>query len=412
MQENNENIGTILFVDDEKFILDLMKDFLADSPFHILTAQSPTRALDILQSVHVHLVVSDYSMPDMNGAEFLNAVKTRYPHIRRILVSGYMNTMDAVVRLHENTAIAVYDKPWDFSTLKQQLQNALTLCQLLHNAGLLTLINTTAHLPTLPTLYEKYQTAVQDGASMQVLARLIRVDPSVSAEVVRLANSAFLGHQQVKTLDQAMVKVGLNAVQYILLSVLLVDQMEWTPAQREALPEIFQEFALTNYGVTALYQELYREALPAELSVVGLIYQIGRILLLGPNWSQYQAAESYRRDQPGTIFIEAEEARGYTGQSSAELSSYLLAWWNFSPDLVQLAREYRTPDSVQEPYQTIARLVLVIEQIVSQITHGTSPDNIELPHVSGINLTGSIHQEIVLSLTERYKKLQNVFHQV
>ena len=79
---------TILCVDDEETALFLRKAVLQKFGFEVITANSGRRALDILASEQVDLVLSDLLMPEMPGTELAKAVKQRYPNLPVVVVSG------------------------------------------------------------------------------------------------------------------------------------------------------------------------------------------------------------------------------------------------------------------------------------------------------------------------------------
>jgi len=80
---------TVLVVDDEPLIVDLLKDFLQLERYRVLTAGNAEEALDILKEESVNVVVSDIGLPGMTGTGLLAKVKTYYPLIPVILITGF-----------------------------------------------------------------------------------------------------------------------------------------------------------------------------------------------------------------------------------------------------------------------------------------------------------------------------------
>jgi PAS domain S-box-containing protein len=80
---------SILYVDDEEALLDLGKIFLErDGTMAVETLTSAAAALDRIKSVPFDVVISDYQMPDMDGIEFLKAVRARFSDLPFILFTG------------------------------------------------------------------------------------------------------------------------------------------------------------------------------------------------------------------------------------------------------------------------------------------------------------------------------------
>lgn len=68
---------TILIVDDEYLIADILGMALEDEGFNVVTANSARKGLDILERDRPSLVITDYMMPGMNGAEFAREIRSR-----------------------------------------------------------------------------------------------------------------------------------------------------------------------------------------------------------------------------------------------------------------------------------------------------------------------------------------------
>jgi len=86
-----ENAGsTILIVDDDYEIREMISDFLRDSEYYnVLEAENGKQALEILKNHKTDLVISDINMPEMKGFDLLKEIKERYPLIKRVLITAY-----------------------------------------------------------------------------------------------------------------------------------------------------------------------------------------------------------------------------------------------------------------------------------------------------------------------------------
>jgi CheY-like chemotaxis protein len=86
-----ENLGQaalILCVDDEENPLILRKLVLQKAGYEVIVANSGKQALEILATRTVDLVLSDLLMPGMTGAQLARQIKTAYPRLPVVLVSG------------------------------------------------------------------------------------------------------------------------------------------------------------------------------------------------------------------------------------------------------------------------------------------------------------------------------------
>ncbi len=105
---------TVLFVDDEERVLSCLKGGLLDEPYKTLFAKSGKEALEILEQNVVHVIVTDMRMPEMSGLELLRAVKEEYPHIIRMVLSGYTQVTTLLTAINQGEIFRFITKPWDF----------------------------------------------------------------------------------------------------------------------------------------------------------------------------------------------------------------------------------------------------------------------------------------------------------
>ncbi len=84
-----EETTKILVVDDEEFILDILVRVLEREGYQVISTQSPLKALSLLESFNVGVVISDISMPEIDGIELLKRIKARYPNMPVMLISGH-----------------------------------------------------------------------------------------------------------------------------------------------------------------------------------------------------------------------------------------------------------------------------------------------------------------------------------
>jgi CheY-like chemotaxis protein len=78
----------ILCVDDEENSLILRKLVLEKWGYAVMTAGSARRAMEIVTSQHIDLVLSDQLMPDETGTELAKRIKANRPDLPVVLVSG------------------------------------------------------------------------------------------------------------------------------------------------------------------------------------------------------------------------------------------------------------------------------------------------------------------------------------
>lgn len=81
---------TILFVEDEFLIAMVAVEMISDLGYEVLEASTASRALEILSSdLPVDLLITDYSMPQMTGAELVKAARDLRPGLPVLIATGY-----------------------------------------------------------------------------------------------------------------------------------------------------------------------------------------------------------------------------------------------------------------------------------------------------------------------------------
>ena len=117
---------TVLLVEDEEALRELIHEFLETSGYRVLVASDPARAIEAAR-VHegaIHLLLTDISMPTMNGRELARRVKELRPEIRVLYMSGYGEDAMAHGGVPEPGALLIL-KPFSQEALARKLREAL-----------------------------------------------------------------------------------------------------------------------------------------------------------------------------------------------------------------------------------------------------------------------------------------------
>jgi PAS domain S-box-containing protein len=105
--------GRVLVVDDLDLLRDFTRNFLEAAGLTVLVASQGAEALEILEQTAepVDILFTDYSMPGMDGIELIERVSARWPRIRLVLASGYLD--DTVLNKLAALEVSVLSKPYD-----------------------------------------------------------------------------------------------------------------------------------------------------------------------------------------------------------------------------------------------------------------------------------------------------------
>jgi DNA-binding NtrC family response regulator len=120
----------ILLVDDEDAIRESLTAVLEREGYRVHGAEGGEEALRILKEHPIQLVISDYSMPNMSGVEFLKLVRERYPSVVRIMLTGDPNPEVIIRSINEGEVYRFIRKPWDNTMLRVTVYFAFETIQL------------------------------------------------------------------------------------------------------------------------------------------------------------------------------------------------------------------------------------------------------------------------------------------
>lgn len=123
---------TVLFVDDEAPILSALRRLFRPCGYRLLQAGGGAEALALMATQPVDLVVSDMRMPGMDGAEFLQRVRERWPQTQRVVLSGYADIGSTIAAINRGAIHRYVAKPWDDQELQEVVSEALQRCALEH----------------------------------------------------------------------------------------------------------------------------------------------------------------------------------------------------------------------------------------------------------------------------------------
>lgn len=115
----------LLLVDDEISILSSLCRVFRKEGYEILVTDNPAEALDVLRREKVHVILSDYRMPGMDGVSLLNEAMKLQPDAIRMILSGYAESSVIISAINDGGAYKFITKPWEDDLLKVEVKHAI-----------------------------------------------------------------------------------------------------------------------------------------------------------------------------------------------------------------------------------------------------------------------------------------------
>ncbi|HEY3802650.1 MAG TPA: HD domain-containing phosphohydrolase [Kofleriaceae bacterium] len=114
----------VLLIDDERLIRDLTAEMLVDAGYHVESADTAERGLELLAQWEPDIVVSDVLMPGLSGLELLEAVRNRRASLPVVLVTA-AGTYDILTEALAQGAAGLVTKPFTAGQLTRAIEDAI-----------------------------------------------------------------------------------------------------------------------------------------------------------------------------------------------------------------------------------------------------------------------------------------------
>jgi DNA-binding NtrC family response regulator len=114
---------SIFYLDDEIVLTDIFREMFSDE-YDVLTAATLSEARRILSESAPDIIISDWSMPEISGIEFLREAAELYPDSFRIMLTGFANAGDLIKEISAGLIQFFISKPWSEEQMRKALERA------------------------------------------------------------------------------------------------------------------------------------------------------------------------------------------------------------------------------------------------------------------------------------------------
>ncbi len=369
-------MNTILFVDDESYMLELMRMNFSKK-YDVLTAQNGLEALEIIRKNRVDLIVTDIKMPKMDGMELLRIVRDQFD-IPVIIITAF-GTIENAVEAIKKGAYDYITKPVNLEDLETKIdrsiayvnikrENSILRERIKRSSNIITksekILKILDKIPQYANLDLPILILGESGTGKELIARAIHdqsprctgpfMAVNMSAIPVELFESEFFGYEQGAFTGANSRKIG--KFEAANGGTLFLDEIGDMPLEDQAkLLRVLQDFKITRLGSVEERKIDFRlisaTNKPLEKMVddkkfrEDLYYRINVIRIEIPPL----------RERPEDIEILAEHYMNrYAEQMKKNVKS-------ISPKAMEMLKTYRWPGNVRELQNVILRAVLNAE---------------------------------------------------
>jgi putative nucleotidyltransferase with HDIG domain len=259
------------------------------------------------------------------------------------------------------------------------------------------------NLPTLPTIVAKMIELVDNPKTQtKTLAKLISNDQSLTARILKMANSSYYGlSREISTVDTAIVVMGYNAVKEMGLSLSVFDPFKNMGSLNRFDIQKYWEHSV---GVGTTAKAISRKYLPsdsAEMFVAGLLHDIGKMILI-----QYMPQDFYSvldfMEENNIPFFEAEKE--ILGITHGEIGYMIAERWNLPEKIGNIIRFHHSPIDAPEEFAAQTAIIDTADALCHYSNVGNKKhriDNLAIPKVIAMfDADSSFSDSDILELQE------------
>ncbi|HEC18654.1 MAG TPA: HDOD domain-containing protein [Gammaproteobacteria bacterium] len=233
-------------------------------------------------------------------------------------------------------------------------------------------------LPAMPTLAQKIiQLNANPYAHAEDLAKLVEKDPSLTAQIVRYAQSPFYGYQgKVASVRQAISRVlGYDMVMNISLGVAAARPFKVPPDGPLGLNAFWRDATYSAALCQALCNVAPREKRPrpGTAYLAGLLHNFGFLLLGHLFPKEFAVLNKAVRNEPETPIVALEKR--LIGATHMEMGAWLMEAWNMPTEIITVQQEHHNPD-YDGPHANYVHVVALADHLLKGLDMGDAESDV------------------------------------
>lgn len=236
------------------------------------------------------------------------------------------------------------------------------------------LLNDRLKLPALPSIFSEINEAIQNPrCSGKDIAAIVSKDPSLSATLLKIVNSAYYGFsEKVESLQFAAMALGTRQVGALALGITVVNYFKGISDKRINMQSFWRHSIACAITAQTLAAHI-KGAVPERVFIGGLLHDIGRLVFLTAFPDEYDLLLS-KSQVPGSFLYQLEPA--HFGYTHARFGCMLAETWNFSDGVSKLILHHHDDFKTVPPVEIA--IVSFSNWLVNAVGIGFSGEN-ELP---------------------------------
>jgi len=259
------------------------------------------------------------------------------------------------------------------------------------NSNLSEIVIKIKSFPSMPATGVKMLKMLEDPeTTVDEIEEVLRHDPGLTGNVLRLANSAYFGiPSKVASTRQAVLLLGLKKlIQLVIASCVNAVMDKPVPGYNMPPGDLWRHSIAVSIAAEALVKD--KKHIDAEdIFTPALLHDIGK-LILGHFVKEEQAAIEKIADT-GVPYVVAENM--VLGTDHAEVGAQILSQWSFPRDVIDAVRWHHDPDYIDMPRPAID--IVYLANVLCRIDENGSE-----PEADSANLSPAVSERLGLDVAQ------------
>ncbi len=266
-------------------------------------------------------------------------------------------------------------------------------------------------IPAMPVIVTKLTQMLSDpNVSFREIAEVVKYDPGITSNVLRLANSAYFGFAStVDSVQQGIVRLGTRRMYELVLAAAVGPMAQQAVKGYDLPPGSLWKHSITVAIGTEQIAEILKIKLPDFAFTAGLLHDIGKIIL--GTFVEVDVAPIINLvNNHGLAFNEAE--RKILGINHSEIGALLFKKWNIPQPIIDVIRWHHNPVNLDGD-QTIVNLVHIADIIAIMSGIGSGQDGLSYRSSESVfntlKLNPSQLEACACQTMTKVEELENIF---
>lgn len=239
--------------------------------------------------------------------------------------------------------------------------------------------------------------------SMKDLGNVISSDQAITSKLLRMVNSAYYGFpRRISTISQALVVIGVEGLRSLIMGLSVQSLF------KSEVGNVLWTHSVCTAAAAKLVTQKFGNVHPEESFVVGLVHDIGRVVLYQYFPEEFVYLDLVNKDSITTL----KEEREFFGMDHGEVGARISTNWNLPDKIIESIKYHHKPNLAAQNQVTL--VVCIGESIALYIEHTEKgmdvdiKDYIKPDYLERLRIK-DIPEQMILDVKSKTGELMEVF---